>query len=179
VNSRKNSKVFTSIIGVVSLGFIGFVASRGDLLLSNLSRISNSDNTLFVVLLIGSLLLGIVTFRALRRTAYVNLAYFGVLSMFIGCVVPYNYLDQAALTSNLHLIFAYISMAFILVLNVLILLRCKLVKPKLARVLFVCLAIVVGIEAYLYGTYLFMNSLGEVIFLTYVVVSETIVYNMV
>lgn len=174
----KSNKVKFNIISIITLIFLTYYSFKDNLLTTNMSRIANSSSIDYLLFIILSILFGIVIYKSLRRVAYTNIAYFGILSLFIGGIVPYDYTKPGELTSNLHLVFALGSIIIILVFEVMIINRFRLVNIKLANYLYMGLLIIACITVYLYGKYELMNSLNELIYLGYIIISQMVIYNI-
>lgn len=175
---KLSNKLKFNLISIITLIFLIYYVLKDNLLTTNISRIANRSSIDYFLFIILSILFGITIYKALRRVAYLNLSYLGILSLFIGGIVPYNYLEVSSFNSNLHLILALSSIIIILILELLIINRFKLVKLKLANYLYYGLIIVAIITLYLYSKYDFMNSLNELIYLGYVLIINVIVYNV-
>lgn len=174
---RKTSYNLLTIITTVYLFLYTF---KGDLFKSNLSRIANENVCNYVLLIILCLLYGTLLYSSLKRQTFTKpYLVMAFISMLVGAIVPYDYLKVNSFNSNLHLGFAIISCMSTLLIEFISLYQFKIIKPKIGNYLMFGFIIVVGIGIYLYGKYMFVNGLNELILLTFVLTSQMIIFNEV
>lgn len=174
IKNKRLSYIAFALIVIASL----IVYSLKDSLLdSNFSRIANKTIFNYLSLFLISCLYGLCLFISLKTQHFRRLKYLGLISMLIGAIIPYNYLEVNSFNSNLHFLFAIISCASTLLIAYLSINRFSYIFPKIGKILFACFIIVIGIGIYLYGKYMFVNSLNELILLIFVLISQMIIYN--
>ena len=174
---KKKTYNLTTILTIVYLFLYTF---KADLLESNLSRIANQSVINYLLLIVLCVLYGIVIDSSLKKQAFSFLfVVLGSISMLIGAIVPYNYLKVNSLNSNLHLGFAIISCILTIFIEYLSLSKFQVLIPKKGKILMFGFIIVVGIGIYLYGKYMFVNGLNELILLSYVLISQMLIFNEV
>ena len=174
----KIEKKLIKILTFLNLILLILFSLKDDLLTSNLSRIANASKLNYIEFIIISLLYGLEMYLILKRINMNKLAYFGLPSLLIGGVVPYNYLNTTAFTSNLHLICGLVSIIIIFIFELLFINNLNMNFNKYRKLLFFGLAIVGFITLYLYGRFGFMNSLNELIYLCFVLKSVYVVNNV-
>lgn len=165
--TRKTIIKFLSIINIVLLIIFSL---KDNLFYSNLSRIANSEDYLYFIFLFISLLFGINLYLYIKDINS-KVAYIGLISLLVGSITPYNYLDSNALTSNIHIIGGFLSILLILVYEIYIIVYLKSINNNAYKLVFYSLLIIGFITIYLYGKYGFMNSLNELIYLVFVQIS--------
>lgn len=173
-------KITYNLTTVFTLVYLFVYTFKGDLLESNLSRIANQSVTNYVLLIVLCVLYGILIYSGLKKQAFNPvLLFLGFISMLIGAIIPYNYLMVNSFNSNLHLGFAIASCVLTIFIEYLSLSKFQIIIPKIGKILMFGFIIVVGIGIYLYGKYMFVNGLNELILLSYVLFSQMIIYNEV
>lgn len=168
-----------SILTIINILFINIFASKDNLLSSNLSRIANNSVRDYLLFLLICFLFGVNEYLILKRYNLKKLYILGFLSLLIGAVTPYNYLNTRALSSDIHLIFGFVSIIFILIVELSLIIYIRNINIILSNILLYGLAIVALITLYFYGAYGFMNGLNELIYLDYILLSQLVINNVI
>ena len=174
----EKKKIKFNIISILTFVCLLLFSFKDNLLTSNFSRIANKSIKDYLLFFIISLLFGVMMFFVLNKQHLHKLKYLGLISLIVGGIVPYNYLDTNALSSNLHLIGAYLSICVILVCLLTSIYYFGVHHKKIADILFGLVVFDALIVLYLYGNYGFINSLAELIYLLFVIILEAIIYNV-
>lgn len=171
-------KKLINILTIINFIVLILFAIKDNLLSSNLSRIANMTLLNYIEFIIVSLLFGYDMFLMLKRLNQNRLAYIGFISLLIGGIVPYNYLNTLAFSSNLHLISGLLSIIIIFIIELLFINHLGVINNKYKNLLLSGLVIVAFITLFLYGKYRFMNSLNELIYLCFVLKSISVINNV-
>ena len=173
-------KLTYNLTTFITLVYLFLYTFKGDLLESNLSRIANQSVINYVLLIALCILYGILLYSGLKKQLFNKVfLYLSFISMLIGAIIPYNYLKVNSFNSNLHLGFAIVSCTLTIFIEYLSLSKFQILIPKIGKTLMFGFIIVVGIGIYLYGKYMFVNGLNELILLSYVLLSQMIIFNEV
>ncbi|MDO5439937.1 MAG: UDP-N-acetylmuramoyl-L-alanine--D-glutamate ligase [Erysipelotrichaceae bacterium] len=176
---NKNNLKYFNILAIITLALLVYTSLSNDLLTSNLSRNANYSIIAYVVFITLCILFGIMMFISLKAQGFNKLAYLGLVSLLIGGIIPYNYLDSLSINSNLHLICAYISVGLTFVLEITSLYFYERINKKVNRVFKLCLFIIGLYVIYQFGSYLYINTVVELSYLGFIIVSQMIIVNSI
>lgn len=168
-----------NILSILVFIYLVIFSFKGDLLTSNLSRnanVSNKDYILFIVLCI---LFGILMFISLRVQHLYKLSYIGFISLLIGGIVKYNYLDSNAFSSNLHLVCAYLSVGLLLICELYSVFFFERINHKLNNIFKWGLFLIALLTLWEFGTNLYINSLVELVYVGFIIISQTLIVNSI
>ena len=168
----KRNKTNYIILCLVTLVYLFIFSFQNNLFTSNLSRIANSTKKGYFSFLVLCILFGLVMYFSFKKMGQNKLAYVGLISLLIGGIIPYDYLQTNSLFSNLHLIGSYISLGLILILELASMFYFENIKPSINRIFKYCLFAIACLAIYQYGTYLFINGFIELIYLSFVIISQ-------
>lgn len=175
--TRKN-KTIIIILCVINVVSLLLFSLKNNLLSSNLSRIANQSKEDYFLFILISLFYGFMLFLLFIDMQLKKYAFLSLFSLLIGGIIPYNYLDTLAISSNLHLIGGFFSIVALLILYIQILNKLNILNIKFSNFLKIGLIIVCLIFAYLYGKYGFINSLSELSYL-YLIIIGVLLLNKV
>ena len=175
----KQNKKFFNLLSIFTLIYLFIYSFKDNLFTSNLSRIANKSNIDYLLFLVLSNLFGICYYVSLKTQHLNKLAYVGFISLLIGGVVPYNYQDTGAFSSNLHLVCAYLSIGLILICEIYSIFYFERINSKINKVFKLLLLITALLAIYQYGTYLFINTFVELVYVSVVLVSQVVIVNSI
>ena len=156
-------RVYDVLFIIDSIFLLSFIFSD-KLLSSNLSRVFNSDLKAYFLLNLFSFSYGINLFLVCEKRKLHRIKYLALTAPLIASVIRYNPLFPNALSSNMHLLSAYVSCIMIAVIELIILFRYNL-NLKMRRFLINVYIIVFAFCLYLYIDHMFVNLLNEIIYL--------------
>lgn len=174
----KRNKLLNILSLIVFIYLIVF-SFKANIFSTNLSRVANSSSTNYFSFLLLCFLFGLFMFNSLRIQHLNRIAYVGLFSLLIGGITPYNYIDTNSFFSNVHLIGGYLSIGFILICELYSLFYYERINKKVNYVFKICLIAIAGIAIYQYGTYLYINTFVELIYVGFVLISQTIILNSI
>ena len=175
----KKTKLLFSILDIFEIIYLGFLVNLGNLFDSNLSRVCNRLNYGYLMLNIMTLIFGFISFVTLRKMKLDRYKYLGFVSLFLGSLIRYSPDYPNAFTSNLHLIFAYISLFSVTIIQIVKLYKFKIYNFKIENILKYMGVIIFAYCLYSFLNIGFVNNLSEWLYLSYLLLSDLIIYNIV
>ena len=168
-----------NILAIANFLLLIYCSFSNDVFNSNLSRNANYSANNYIVFIILCILFGLFMFISLKVQNFNKLAYIGFISLLIGGVVPYNYLNTNAISSNLHLICAYLSVGLILICDLYSVFYFERINTKLNKVFKYLMVIIAALAIYQYGTYLYINTFIELIYVGFTIIAQTLIVNSI
>lgn len=175
----KKAKLLFNIFVYLEIAYLGFLVFKGNLFDTNLSRVCNAFRYGYLMLNVMTFSFGVISYITLNVIKLDKYKYLGLISLLLGSIISYNPTYPNALDSNIHLVFAYISLFSVTVIQLIKLFRFKIYRSKLSDYL-----TYIGVIIFAYNFYSFLdigyvNSFGELIYLSYLLISDLIIYNNV
>lgn len=176
----KNKKLMLfNLLSIIVLIYLIIFSFKGDLFTSNLSRNANVSNKEYLLFVLLCILFGIFMFISLRIQHLNKLSYIGFVSLLIGGIVKYNYLDTNAFSSNLHLVCAYISIGLLLVIELYSIFFFERINHTLNKIFKWSMFLIAMLTLYEFGTNLYINSLVELVYIGFIIISQTLIVNSI
>lgn len=166
-------RVYDVLFIIDSVFLLSFIFSD-KLLSSNLSRVFNSNLKAYFLLNLFSLTYGINLYLVCVRRNLHRIKYLALLSPVIASIIRYNPAYPNALSSNMHLLCAYISCILITLIEMIILFRYNL-ELKMRRILINVYIIIFVFSLYLYIDQLFVSLLNEIIYLEAILIINLVI----
>ena len=160
---------------LLELIFLLFCLSFKELFSSNLSRLFNKNSFTYFIINSFSLAYGYNLYLSFKKEN-LRLKYLALIMPVLGSIIAYNPSFPNALSSNIHLFFAYVSCIGIIILEFILLFYFNL-NLKLKNILRNVYIIILGICLYLYIDQMFVSLLNELIFLTGIAIINFIMMN--
>lgn len=175
----KKAKVLFNSFVFLDLFYLGFLVLRGNLFDTNLSRVCNSFDYGYLLLNMMTLIFGIISCVTLEKMKLNKYKYLGLLSLILGSIIKYDPTYPNATNSNVHLLFAYISLFTVTIIQIIKMFYFKLHKPKISDILTYTGVIIFAYNLYTFLDIGYVNSFAEWIYLSYLLISDLIIYNSV
>lgn len=175
----KLNKKHYYFLSVSTLIYLLIYSFRDNLFTSNLSRIANHSIKDYLLFLVLAILFGVLLFVSLRIQHLNKLSFIGLISLLVGGIVPYDYKNVGSFSSNLHLILAYLSIFLILICELYSLFYFERINKRFNSAFKWCLLIIALLGIYQYGSYLFINTFVELVYTSFVLISQMIIVNSI
>lgn len=146
-----------------------------ELFSSNLSRLFNRNIYTYLFINLFSISYGYCLYYAADKL-YSRISFLAFIAPIIGSIIRYNPAFPNALSSNIHLLSAYISVILIGLIELLIL-RYFILNLKLRNFLRNVYIIIFGICLYLYIDQMFVSLFSEILFLMVILLINYILIN--